>query len=138
MYLGRYQQGDRLPLRVFCSDADDAPVEPDEAPRATIWSTASICASNIWIPPIHRTASPGLFQYPLHLDSRFPAEYYTAEISWKVNGAPRATIVHFEVVGGGHPDGAVISMYAFSRPQAEFLVFQTDAAKIFKGRNPSV
>jgi hypothetical protein len=138
VYLGQYQLGDRLPIRVFCSDSDDLPVEPDEAPRACLRNASGVAVPDLWIPPLNRSGSPGLFQYPLHLDARFSTGYYAVEISWKVSGSPRATVVQFQIVAGGDPEGAVLSMYAFSRPHAEFLVYQTDSAKIHKGRNPSV
>lgn len=138
MYLGQYQLGDRVPIRVFCSDADDLPVEPDEAPRANIANASGVAIHSLWLPPLSRTLSPGLFQHPLHLDARLATGFYRVELSWKVSGNARAAVDQFEIVDAGHEAGSVISMYAFSRPQAEFLVYQTDGKKLYKGRNPSV
>jgi hypothetical protein len=95
MYLGQYQLGDRLPIRVLCSDADDLPVEPDEAPRACVRNVSGVAVPDLWLPPLDRTSAPGLFQYPLHLDARFATGYYVAEISWKAGGNPRATACSF-------------------------------------------
>lgn len=139
MYLGDFQLGDRVPLTVFCTNASGAPVSPDAAPAVSIFlEGASAPAFSMRLPPADRVNTPGLFLHALHLDGRFTTGEYVAHVSWLASGAARATLLRFGVLPGGHADGAVIAMYPYRRPHADFLVQQTDGRKLLRGRNPVV
>lgn len=137
MYLGDYQLGDRLPLEVFCQTAAGLPVEPDDAPVATVYAGSSTTSVvSLALPPSDRFGAAGLFQQTVHLDGRFNTGRYNVLFSWLASGSPRVSLARFLVLPGGDARGAVIALAFYQQPQAQFLVHQTDAGRLLRGRNP--
>lgn len=139
MYLGDFQRGDRLPLKVLCTNAAGLPVNPDEAPTATFYAAGSTTpAFSVALPPADPVDATGLFLLAVHLDGRLSEGYYGVQLSWVVSGSPRAELRKFCVIPGGNKDGAVVSMYHYRRPHADFLIQQTDGRKLLRGQNPTI
>lgn len=138
MYLGAYQLGGRVHLPAFGADLGGTPANPDAAPRAVVYAASGLPPVGYLIPPTDLGNADGLFGRTIHLDARFSPGDYAALVSYSSGGTPRADLHTFTVLPGGHPDGTVIALYPYHRPQAEFLVQQTDSGSILKGRNPSV
>lgn len=138
MYLGAYQLGDRLPGAILCRGSTLLPVAPDLAPTANIYSVSAGPVAQYSLPPADRPGATGLFARAIHLDARFSVGRYAVHYSWLVSGAARASCDVFDILTGGHADGAVIALYPYHCPHAEFLVQQLDSRKLVKGRNPTV
>lgn len=138
MYLGEFMLGDRVPLGLMCQEPTGLPVLPDAAPYASVMNTDGEIAVSLRVPPQDVATAPGVFGIALHLDSRFSIGRYSAHYSWTDGGESRVGVDVFDVIPGGHPDGAIIALYPYHRPQAEFLIQQTDGRKLLKGRNPTV
>jgi hypothetical protein len=131
MFIGAYQLGDRVPLAVL-TDA-----LPAAAPVAVVHGETGPVYSTL-LPQIDRAGAPRLFTRSVHLDARWTPGYYSVQYAWTVAGSGRALVDTFQVLPNGHRDGAVIALYAYHRPHADFLVQQVDSGKIVKGRNPSI
>lgn len=138
MYLGVYQLGDLLPLSVLTADADGATALPDAAPEATLFNPDGTVALTLSLPPVDPSAAPGLFGHSFHMDGRLAEGPGRVRYSWAVSGVPRSREGFYEVVAGGHADGAVIAGFAYHRPHGEFIVMETDSSKLKRGRNPAV
>lgn len=134
-YAGSQSLGGRIHLGVACVSGQ-APVTPDAAPVAVVQDSSGDVVAAYALPPADPSSARGVFATAVHLDRRYAAGSYTAHVSYTVGGAARSEAVGFEVLPGGHPDGAVIAGYHYHRPHAEFQVLQLDSGKLFKGRNP--
>lgn len=89
-------------------------------------------------PGLDRYQVTGLFSYPLRLDASFPAGSYSATyffVAGSFNGLEEDT---FEVVAGGNSDGAIVTHHYWARPEATYLVQQTESESILLKRNPSI
>jgi hypothetical protein len=137
MYRGRFQLGFEVPLGVLCVNGSDTPVAPTAAPLMEVYSASALVLSKR-IPPLDRAAVTGLFQYGLFLGPLFSTGAHTVVYHWASGGTSYASADTFEIIPGGHQDGAVISLYFYERPGARFLVQQLDAGKLVRGRNPRV
>lgn len=135
-WLGRYEKGGVLPLRVQVRTVAGAPIEPDAAPVADFYSSAGLVLGGVKVPPADRAGAVGLFRRSLHLGDEFGAGGYTATVKWTMGGSHRMAAFRFEVMPLGHPDGAVIALAMHETPHALYLVQQTDAGLIFRGKNP--
>lgn len=139
MYLGRYRQGDWLPLILHCQDGDGEAVVPDEAPTARIYNrSGSLVGSEIKLPPIERYRLDGLFGARIHLGSSFSAlgTYhvrfkYTESTDFVVLGA-------FNLVTGGDVNGAYYGLQHFTTPFSEYIVGQLADGTLEFRRGPSV
>lgn len=139
-WLGRLESGAVLPLRVQVRNASKEPAEPDAAPAAEFYGpTGSKVLSGVPVPPADRAGAVGLFRRPLHLGDPFAtAGQYSAVVRWAVAGSQRLKAFRFEVLPLGHADGAVVALAHHETPHALYLVQQTDAGLVFRGKNPRV
>ena len=138
MYLGKVQLGQEITLGVQCRDSAGTPTAPTAAPQIEVWTGTSKVLSGKSIPTMDRYGVTGYFQYNLFLDSRFTTGEYKALYRFTAGSYYGLDEDTFEIVAGGDASGAVISLHCFNRPQAQFLVWQTDGGRIQKGRNPGV
>lgn len=140
MYLGRYQQGEELPLAVRTTDAAGAPADPQAEPVATIYrdGAALTRVKQVALAAHDRGAVAGAFRLPLFLGAEFStAGRYLAVIRWATaGGAARCRTDCFHVLPGGDADGAVVALTFVARPDANHLVMQTDSGRLVRGRNP--
>jgi hypothetical protein len=141
VFRGFSQLGDRVVITVLATDADGAVSLPAAAPWVSLYHDSDSGAPRFstQLPPVDPVKSPGLFARALHLDQRFPTGYYSALAFW-LDGSGNARVQRdsFVILPGGHGDGAVIGMYFYTRPHANFLVQHLDSGKLVRGRNPAV
>jgi len=137
VYLGRYFQGDILPVTVQCTNAAGTPTVPDNPPAIDFrGSSGQILQAQM--PVLDRYSVTGLFSYPLRVNASFPAGRYSATVFYKAGTHNGLDVHDFEVVSGGDSDGAIVTQYYWQRPEATYLVQQTEAENILLKRNPSV
>lgn len=137
MFRGRYPLGEEVPLSVLCRNNARTPTAPVAAPAAAIW-LGSTKIQTITLPAIDRAALTGLFGKGLFLGAAYTTGLYEVFYTYTVGSLAVVEVDQFEVVDSGDPNGSVIAMYGFERPQATFLVHQVDSGKIKRGKNPRV
>lgn len=137
MFLGRYQLGEEVVVPLLCCGPAEAPAAPDAAPSAMAYQAGAKVLTAL-LSPRDAFAQPALFALRLFLDSRFAVGQAAVALCYRLAGAGYLKTVTFEVVDGGDPAGAVVSMYLMERPQARYLVQRTDGGARKFGRNPSV
>jgi len=139
-YLGRWQQGEILPLAVTTTTPAGAAEDPQAEPVATIYRDGASLARvrQVTLAAQDRGAVSGAFRLPLFLGAEFSdAGRYLVVIRWVTGaGVPRCRTGAFYLLPGGSADGAVIGMVFVSRPDANHLVMQTDSGRLLRGRNP--
>jgi hypothetical protein len=137
MYLGRKQLGQEVSFSVASAGGDsEIPSWPSLPPTLDIWKGTTLVLSGLKMPKIDG-AVVGLFQLAVYLDERFSTGYYQGVSRWLRGTYSAVQIDDFRILDGGNPDGAVIAMFHHEMPQARFIVMQTDAGKIQRGKNPS-
>lgn len=137
-FLGRYPQGVEIPLVVACDDGGLAPAWPDAAPVVTFYKPDGTAALSRVMAADQQGVMEGVFRLPQFLGTPF-----TPAGPWRVvaryadaSGRARVLAGTFVLLAGGDRDGAVISMRAVRRPNANYLVYQTDGGHLARGRNP--
>ena len=139
-YLGRWQQGEILPLAVTTTTPAGAAADPAAEPVATIYRDGASLTrvKQVTLAAHDRGARAGEFRLPLALGAEFgTAGRYLVVIRWVTDdGVPRVRTGNFYLLPGGSADGAVVSMAFVTRPDASHLVYQTDAGRMVRGRNP--
>lgn len=149
MYLGRYQQGDQLPLKCLCVNAAGVPTMPDNVPSFKFFTPAGALytgfGTNGLLPPMDRYGTTALFGVAFPVGAAFATTGgWRVVYTWSIGTFTGLSEDTFEIVPGGNPSGNVISMYYYQRPQADFIVIQTDGdaqvlvgeGEIRAGRNP--
>ena len=138
MYLGRYQNGDWVPLRVRCVDASLDAINPEAAPDYVVYSDTFSDVASGSLPPKDKDKLAGLFEDSFFLGS-LDTGFYTVRYSWSDNSREiGASIDNFEIIGGGDASGSYTSMHFFGPPHADFVVGQLDSDTVDKRRNPRV
>lgn len=139
-YLGRWQQGEFLPLAVSTTKAGRVAEDPAAEPVATIYrdGTTLSLVRQVTLAAHDRGATSGAFRHPLFLGAEFSAAgRYLVVIRWTTAaGVARCQAGTFYLLPGGSADGAIIGMCFIARPDANHLVMQTDSGRMLKGRNP--
>lgn len=135
-YLGRYQLGQTVPLRMACEDSDGAAAAPSDAPIAKVFGASFVLAKQMPVEDLG--ASTGLFSYQLRLDSNFSVGQYSVTYFYKNSSFLGCEHDYFEVIAGGNDDGGVIAMQSFELAHAKFVVGKAEDGIIFSGRNPRV
>lgn len=135
-YIGRVQIGELLTLLLNTRSASEIPSAPDDAPRVDIFdaSDAKILSLDM---PID-DATNYVFRLQVPLNSTFSTGTHRAVYRYKANGAVRLGVDYFQIVAGGGNQGAPIAMFPWPRPEANYIVMQTDNGKVYQGRNPSL
>lgn len=140
LYLGRWQQGEFLPLAVTTTDPGRLPADPAAEPVATIYrdGTSLVLVRQAKLAAHDRGATVGAFRLPLFLGAEFSVSgRYLVVIRWTTaGGVARCQAGTFYLLPGGSADGAVIGLAFVARPDANHLVMQTDSGSMLIGRNP--
>ncbi len=136
MHLGRFTAGQFVHIPCHTRSNGHAPFSPPTAPRATIYDSSDAKLSSFLIPPIDKGGLTGMFVGKLRLSSTYPAGHYRVAINFVANSVKQLAVCHFEVVAGGHVDGAVVSMQFYPRPHANFLVERLDSNQRLIIKNP--
>lgn len=138
IYIGRYQLGDWVPLRIQATNGSLTPTLPDDCPLMAVYSAAGSKVVEKKIPVLERYAVTGLFAFRLFLDGSYSAGSYMVKYQWLISSAPFIEVNTFEIVAGGHVDGSAIASAWYERPHGKFLVRQMDSHKLVEGRNPRI
>lgn len=136
-FLGRYPQGVELPLVVQCVDAGAA-AWPDAAPVVTFTDPTGAVVLNRVMGADLQGVRLGTFRLPQFLGTPFATTgpYRVTARYTDASGNARVLCGSFRLLPGGDRDGAVVSMRAVRRPNANYLVYQTDGGRLARGRNP--
>ena len=137
MYLGRYFQGQTLNVTVRTLDENDTPGTPDNPPYIDLRDDSGL-VRQVQAPIVDRYTVTGLFVYPLFLDSSFPAGRYSATHFYRVGTHSTLDVDYFEVIAGGDPEGAIVSQHYWQRPEATYLVQETEGESLLLRRNPAI
>ncbi len=137
MDLGRYRQGEPIMLTVLCTDGDDVAFEPGAPPVVKVYNDAAVQQLLGSMALLDRYRQPGWCGYRWRLAGQ-GVGHYSVSFQYLAGLATFTKTAVFEVVKGGHPDGAVLAMHHYERPHAAFLVHQTESGTRVFGRNPSV
>ena len=154
-YLGRYQLGDSVPLGIQSREpgssasvyGQSAPAQPatGSRPSASIYAAdGNIVGSAILLPVVDRykTLDAGSdnnwwFARSHLLDSNFSTGRHIVIYTWKHGSTTMRKAAAFDIFDGGDPDGSVITMNAFQRPEAVNVLYDTQSGKLQSGRNPA-
>lgn len=138
IHLGRFQQGDWVPIVAKTVTTAGTPALPDDAPTATVYAasgpTSAIATLNL--PIRDRYGTTALFGTDLRLDSNYPTGSYLVVIEWEHTSVAGGDVLAFDVVDGGDADGNVIGQYVSERPEGQMVVYQLDGGKLQKAMNP--
>jgi hypothetical protein len=139
-YLGRYQQGEELPLRVQCVDAAGAPADPAAVPAATVYRDGATptLLETVALAAQLRGVEVGVFGRPHFLGPLYAtAGPHKVLYRWQdAGGVAHCLPAYFTLLPGGDADGAVIALAYAERPDARYLIYQTDGGRLVRGRNP--
>lgn len=139
-FIGRYKLGDWLPLQLQTVNGSRVATTPDDVPTVKLFNSSGTMVYSQKLPVIERYVQTGRFYALVLLGRAFSTDTYTAVYYWTTgSGAYNGLEAdNFDIVDGGHYDGNVIGMYFFDRPQAKYIVYQTDSGVLIQGRNPTV
>lgn len=139
-YLGRYQQGQEVPLLLRCVNADLEPETPQAAPTVKVYRDAAppVLVETLRMARVEQGEQEGAFRLPRFLGPAYAtAGRYLVTFHWLTQDAVAMTrCCSFTLLPGGDADGAVISMYHIERPNARYLIWQTDGGRLARGKNP--
>lgn len=140
MYLGRYFLGQTVHIVVQTRDVNGTPTVSENPPYIDFRSDSGQVLQ-VQMPVHDRYSVTGLFVYPLRLNSSFSAGRYSATAFYRVTGGNNyhgIEIDYFEIVAGGDADGAIITQHYWARPEAKYIIQQTESGNTNLKRNPSV
>lgn len=138
MFLGHYQLGSLLPVRVWCRTSAGVPTEPDAAPLVQIHDDDGDLVYAASLPIVDRGRVTGYFFDTLNLDQRFEAGRYSVLVTYALSSTRRGELSTFEILPGGDPAGAGISMCYVRQDAADYVLLQNDAGTLAKLKNPEV
>ena len=97
--------------------------------------------TQVQAPILDRYVATGLFVYPLRLNSSYTTGRYSATHFYRVTGANNyhgLDVDYFEIVAGGDSDGSIVTQAYWERPEASYLIQQTESGNINLKRNPAI
>ena len=110
-------------------------VMPDAPPTATIYDDSG--NAQVFALPASDQAN-SIFSLPIFLGLTFGLGRYRVYYRYSSGGDIKARADFFEVVPGGDPGGAVISLFAYDRPEAGYVLAQLGSGMLVQGRNPRI
>lgn len=137
MWLGRYRIGDRLGLSVLSKSKSGAPVQPSALVQAFTYDSSGAVVEAVPLHPKDRFGGNWDFTASLKLSASYTPGHYSVVYQWAVSAALFSRLDTFEVLSGGDADGQVIALASVPRPEANFVLYQTEAGDVKSGRNPS-
>ena len=140
MYLGRYFLGQTVHITVRTVDTNGTPTAPENPPYIDFRSDSAL-AVQVQVPILDRYVVTGLFVYPLRFKSSFSTGRYSATHFYRVTGGNAYNgmeVDYFEIVAGGDSDGAIVTQDYWQRPEASYLIQQTESGNINLKRNPAI
>lgn len=139
-YLGRFQQGDELPLVVQTTTQAGAPFIPLYNPVAKIYRDGETptLVETVALPADQQGVDTAVFRTGHQLTTLYgTAGRYLVLFCWAITGGTTLTAAaSFTLLPGGSPDGSVVGLFFLRRPNAAYLIRQTDAGLLIRGKNP--
>lgn len=139
-FLGRFQQGQELTALLRTTTAAGVPDAPLYHPQAKIYRDGSPPAlvESVFLPADQQGVDTGVFRLARQLTGLYgTAGRYLVVFAWTTSaGAGRTLQTSFTLLPGGSPDGATISLFYVRRPNAGYLIRQTDSGLLIRGKNP--
>lgn len=126
----RYQRGQTVLIGSSLDSMADAP------PVATITDPDNALFGVFLLPYAPVNGTTFRYAYPLALPGGAALGTYQVVIAYSIAGTPGTVTSTFDVVSGGDSGGSVISLYAYDRPEARFVLAQLSSGKLVQGRNP--
>lgn len=123
-----------MPLYLVVRNNVNSPTTPAECPIADMW-VGGVKVARVSMVCVDKQAYPGTFVRDLFLNSTYTAGYYTIIYRYVIGTTGRSEVDTAEVVSGGNVNGSVIAMGDFPRPEAKYVLAQTDGGVIFQGRD---
>ncbi len=134
-YRGRKQLGSELFVGVLCTGANKKPAAPVTAPVMQVLSSSGPVGS-MSLPAVDANFITGLFGYRLFLGALFAVGLYTVVYTYQIGATVYADQDTFEIIPGGDPNGAVVSLFPFLPGVNTFLIKQLDGGALVFGKNP--
>lgn len=127
----RYQRGQQISLQVALAGlADVPPVMTIHDPNNALFGTYRLP----YLPSVDSTTfTYGTF---LRLPGGAVLGTYQVSFSYSIGGAPGTQTAAFDAVPGGDSGGKVVSLYAYGRPEASYVLAQLGSDKLVQGKNP--
>jgi hypothetical protein len=127
----RYQRGQQIPIECDLSGKADVP------PIATITDPNNALFGTLRLPYIPGY-SPTSFAYRslIRLPGGAALGTYQVTFTFTISGLAGSTTASFDAVPGGDSGGEVISLYAYDRPEARYVLAQLGSGKLVQGKNP--
>lgn len=138
MWIGHFQLGDLLPLRVRTLSSAGTPTEPDDAPAVHVYDSDGASVYTQQLPIRDRSRITGYFHDKINLDSRFSTGRFSVLYTWAISSTVGSCVAEFEIQAGGNVQGNGISMEFFRQSAADFVLLQTDTGHIKRLKNPAV
>lgn len=135
-YLGRFQQGQTVPLAVYPVNSLGVPTAPDSAPTLILTDPSSNVVLTTKVP---LDGDSFHFLYPLFLDFSFTTlGRFNIEYSYFISGVQTTVPGSFDLVGGGDGAGTIISLISYTRPDAVYICAQTSSGRLMQGKGPQL
>ncbi len=127
--LGRFQRGDKVVVDVA------TPTLPDAYPVAAVQTSGG---QPVGIYVLAYNPDIGGFRCIFRLGPEYGLGSYTVSVTYTVQGTSQSVLDAFEICGGGDPNGPVISLYSYDRPEGRYVLAQLGVGRLAQGRNPKL
>jgi hypothetical protein len=135
-YLGRFQQGQIVPLAVYPVDVLGFPTAPDSTPTVSLTDPSS---NLLFTRKVPMDGDSLHFLSPLFLDFGFTIlGRFNIEYTYFISGVQTIVSGSFDLVGGGDGAGTIISLISYTRPDAIYICAQTSSGRLMQGKNPQL
>lgn len=136
MFIGRFQLGEIVPIVVWARNNAGTPAVPSSHPEARIYDAAGTLVQTHSLPLVDSADTVGRFRYELPLGTQYAVGYYDVKIEYTISAVVYAELMSFQVLAGGHTDGALIAAELYNSPHSPWLVAETDRGALLAHRNP--
>jgi hypothetical protein len=134
-YLGRYQQGDEVPLQLQCFAAAETAGLPDAAPIVRIYREG-VLADEFTLPLLPDAQVSGRFGQNYRLGYLTAPGRYLAAYWYQASDVVQAQQQVFEVMPGGDPGGPVLATQVIGRPDGDRVLAQVASGALLVGQDP--
>jgi hypothetical protein len=140
-YAGRCQVGRDLWLAVQSigrTSQSSAVVRSDAAPVVRVYAESGGRPVRTLVLPIDHSSggSRGVFRGPFRPGGSDVPRHYWAVVMYLVGGLLRETIASFDVVPGGHRNGAIMTTFHFVQPAGGSFLAHHEAGTVTSGLRP--
>lgn len=134
-YLGRFQQGDEVPLQIQCFAGAATPGLPDAAPVVRMYRDGTL-VDEVILALQPNTQVVGRFGANYRLGYLSEPGRYLAAYWYQASDMVQSQYQVFEVVGGGDPAGPVLAAQSIRRPDGDRMLAQVASGALLLGQDP--